>query len=145
MAALTKPTRASGVDALVFAERVYTVLRFDIASPIAAVIGAAVIAALAWEKPGPAWAAGWFIVMLSVEALWTALLIAFRRAEPDAENIGPWYRRALIASALSGAAWGGAGLLCVLSTNLNLRIAAALVLVGMAAAALPGSAARVRR
>jgi signal transduction histidine kinase/CheY-like chemotaxis protein len=141
MAATTKPIRAPGVEALVFAERVYTVLRFDIASPIAAVIGAAVIAALAWEKPGPAWAAGWFILMLSAVALWIALLIAFRRAEPNAENIEPWHRRALIASALSGAAWGGASLLCVLSTNLNLRIAVALVLVGMAAAALPALAA----
>ena len=143
MAAATKPTtkRAPSVDALVFAERVYTVLRFDIASPIAAAIGAAVIAALAWDKPGPAWAAGWFAVMLSAIALRIALLVVFRRAEPAAEHIRRWHQYALISASVSGAAWGCAGLLCLLSTDLNLRIAVAIVLVGMAAAALPTLAA----
>ncbi len=140
-AANTTTRRATSVDALVFGERVYTVLRFDIAGPIAAVIGAAVIAALAWEKPGPAWAAGWLALMLSAVALWAVLLAAFRRAEPDAENIGNWHRRALMCAVVSGTAWGFAGLLCLLSTNLNLRIAVAIVLVGIAAAALPALAA----
>src|SRR5262245_29355717 len=89
---------APGVEELVFAERVYTVLRFTIASPVAAVVGAAAIAALAWDQPGPAWAAGWFAVLLSVTALWMALLVAFRRAEPGADHIGSWYQRALVCS-----------------------------------------------
>lgn len=145
MAATPSTTRrapnAPSVDALVFAERVYTVLRFELAGPIAALIGAAVIAALAWDKPGPAWAAGWFAVMLVAIAMWVALLVAFRRAEPGADDIQSWYQRALIGAAFAGVVWGFAGLLCLLSTNLNLRIAVALVLAGVAAAALPALAA----
>jgi signal transduction histidine kinase/ActR/RegA family two-component response regulator len=141
MAATINTTRAPTVDTLVFAERVYTVLRFDIANPIAAVIGAALIVALAWDKPGPAWAAGWAILILVAIALWVALLVAFRRAEPDAEIIGRWHQRALLCAAVSGALWGLAGMLCLLSTDLNLRIAVALVLISIVAAALPTLAA----
>lgn len=132
---------APSVSALVSAERVYTVLRFDAAGPVAGVIGAGVIAALAWDKPGPAWAAGWFAAVLAAMALWVALLAAFRRAAPDAGQIRPWRRRAQLCAAFAGAAWGGAGLLCVFSTNLDLRIGVALALVGMTAAALPALAA----
>ena len=141
MAASTTTARAPDLATLVFAERVYTVLRFDLTGLVATVAGAAVIAALAWAKPGPAWAAGWFVVILAAAALWGALLAAFRRAEPSADNVSTWRRRALAASALYGAAWGGAGVLCLLSGSQTLHIAAALVLTGICAAAMPALAA----
>lgn len=129
--------RMPSVDALVAAERVYTLLRFDVAGTAASVIGAVLIAALAWEKPGPLWAAGWFGAMLTAIAAWVALTVAFRRAEPDASEALRWRPRAWIAAAVCGTMWGLTGVLCLLSTNLNLRIAVAIVLTGMAAAALP--------
>ena len=129
------------VDRLVFAERVYTVLRFDLAGPVAALIGAALIAALAWGPAGPAWISGWLIAVLCTVALWVALLFAFRRAEPDAGQIRHWHRRALLCAAASGVVWGLTGVLFLLSTHLNLRVATAFVLAGLAAAALPALAA----
>ena len=142
-ATTTATHRAPGVDALVFAERVYTALHFDLTSPVAALVGAAVVAALGWSQPGPAWAGGWFAVMLVAAALWTALLTAFRRAEPDADpvTIGRWHQRLLVVATLSGTAWSGAGLLCLLSSTLELRIAVALILAGISGAALPVLAA----
>src|SRR6187399_3683503 len=106
MSAATTTRRAPSVDTLVLAERIYTVLRFDFTGPVAAVIGAAVIAAFAWDKPGAAWAAGWLISVLAVVALWIALLVAFRRTEPDAEDIRSWHRRALLCAVASGTVWG---------------------------------------
>ena len=141
MPASTTTARAPDLNQLVFAERVYTVLRFDVAGLVAAVAGATVIAALAWVKPGPVWAAGWFIVMLLAAAPWAALLAAFRRAEPGAANINTWHRRTLMCAALYGAAWSGAGVLCLLSGNQTLHIATALVLTGICAAAIPALAA----
>jgi signal transduction histidine kinase/CheY-like chemotaxis protein len=137
MAATTPATRAPGVATLVDAERVYTVLRFDFTGPVAAVTGAAVIAALAWEKPGSVWATGWFMAILTSVALWIALLFAFRRAEPDAHQIRSWQQRALLCAIVAGVAWGAAGVLCLLSTDLNLRIATAIILTAITAAALP--------
>ncbi|MEQ1776416.1 MAG: response regulator, partial [Burkholderiales bacterium] len=141
MVATTNTTRAPTVDALVFTERVYTVLRFDITNPIAAVVGTAAITAFAWDQPGPLWAAGWAVLTLAAIALWIALTVAFRRAELAAETIGNWHQKAVVVAAFSGVMWGGAGLLCMASTSLNLRIAVALVLTGIVAAALPSLAA----
>ena len=56
--------RVPSVDALIFSERVYTVLCLDIVGAVAAFIGAAAIAALAWDKPGPAWAGGWLAITM---------------------------------------------------------------------------------
>lgn len=133
----TQSRRAPSVAALVFAERVYTVLRFDFVIPVATVTGAALIVALAWSQPGPLWAAGWFAAVMASVAAWIALLVAFRRAEPDADHIRPWYQRALACVVFSGLAWGFVGLLCLLSINPNLHIAAPLVLLVIAAVALP--------
>ncbi len=143
MAAAATITRKSvpTVDTLVFAERVYTVLRLDIAGAAAAFIGAAAIAALAWHSPGPAWAGGWFTITMAAVASWFLLSNSLRRAEPGADQIRSWHQRAVACAAFSGAAWGFAGLLCLLSTQLNLRIAVAVALTGMAAAALPTLAA----
>ena len=140
-AAATTTKRAPSVDTLVFAERVYTVLRLDIAGAAAAFIGAAAIAALAWDKPGPAWAGGWFAITMIAAASWFLLGKRLRGAEPGANQIGVWHQRAVACAAFSGATWGFAGLLCLLSTQPNLRIAVAVVLTGMAAAALPTLAA----
>jgi signal transduction histidine kinase/CheY-like chemotaxis protein len=137
MAATTPAARTPGVDTLVDAERVYTALRFDFTGPVAAVAGAAAIAALAWEKPGSVWATGWFMAILTSVALWIALLFAFRRAEPDAHQMRSWQQRALLCSIVSGAAWGAAGVLCLLSTDLNLHIATAIIVTAITAAALP--------
>jgi len=141
MVAITTTTSTSSVEALVFTERVYTVLRFDLARLIAAVVGAAAIAAFAWGKPGPAWASGWAVLLISSAAGWLLLTHAFRRVEPDADNIGKWHRLAVAGAAVSGVLWGSTGLLCVLSTQMDLRITVALVLSGTVAAALPALAA----
>src|SRR5688572_22887219 len=106
MAASTPSTRASGVEALVLAERIYTALRFDLIGPLTTVIGAAVITAFAWHKPGPTWAAGWFAAVVVAAALWIALLIAFRRAEPDANAMANWHRLSLLSAVTSGVVWG---------------------------------------
>ena len=133
--------RAPSAATLVFAERVYTVLRLDIAGAVAAVIGAVVIAALAWDKPGPAWAGSWFVITMTTVASWFFLSKRLRRTEPGADQIGSWHRLAVACTAFSGAAWGFAGLLCLLSPQINLHIAVAILLTGMVAAALPTLAA----
>ena len=107
----------------------------------ASVIIAALLGYSAWNKADNTFVAAWLGVMLCVCAGGALLLYRFRREEPDARAIDPWYRLAFGGAMAAALTWGVAGYVLVQARDVMLPVLTLLTLTGIAAGAVPALAA----
>lgn len=129
------------VESLVFAEQVYTLYRMAGVGLIATGIIAALVALIAWNKTNNNAITLWLIAMLMVCGACAVVLHKFRREEPDAREIGKWYRLAFGGAMAAAAVWGIAGYVLAQATDTSLAVLMLVTLAGVAAGALPALAA----
>ncbi len=100
------------LEATLHAERIRAVYGRGVLPMLTNVVNAALLVAVVYAESPRGVALGWLAVMALLTAARIALVLAWRRAQPQApEQVRPWGARYLISSAANGIAWGGGALL----------------------------------
>jgi signal transduction histidine kinase/ActR/RegA family two-component response regulator len=127
----------SNLDATIFAERVYVLYSNAVLGQAVNVVVAGAIGILAWDKVRPEIVLGWLAAALVVALARIVLSVSFRRAEPAAESIRPWYRRFFAGAIATGLLWSSAGILMFEPGSPAAQIVLMMILAGMAAGSVP--------
>jgi len=104
-----------------------------ITTPVAAVM----LAIVSWRRVPPGLAIAWLSYMLSVTAARALIVRRFQQVPSDALDVPAWCRRFVAGAAAAGLGWGAAGFLFFLETSVPWQMFLALVLAGVAMAAVP--------
>src|SRR5262249_10852778 len=104
-----------------------------ITTPVAAVM----LAIVNWEHVPPGLAMAWLSYVLSVAAARALIVRRFQQVTSDAVDVPAWCRRFVTGAAAAGLGWGAAGFLFFSETSVPWQMFLALVLAGVAMAAVP--------
>ena len=104
-------------------------------------LAAILLLTVLWGSLGRALMLGWFIFIGGVLTLYVRWYRAFNRLAPGPQESAPWARRRLIINAALGIGWAFAGLVLFPADDLAGQALLTMVMVGISAGSLAGSAA----
>jgi signal transduction histidine kinase/CheY-like chemotaxis protein len=94
-------------------------------------LAATILASLQWEMVQKSVVAGWWLYMTLVSVVRYAFARGYRHALPTHREIGKWRRAITVAAGLTGAGWGGAGILLYPPAHLTNQVFLVFVVGGM--------------
>ena len=100
-------------------------------------VAAMTLAIVSWGRVPPGLAIAWLSYVLSVAAARALIVHRFRQMTSDAVDVPAWCRRFVVGAAAAGLGWGAAGFLFFSETSVPWQMFLALVLAGVAMAAVP--------
>jgi len=104
-----------------------------VTTPVAAIT----LAIINWSRVPPGLVIAWLSYMLSVAAARALIVRQFRQASSDTVDVPAWCWRFVAGAAAAGLGWGTMGLLFFSETSIPWQMFLALVLAGVAMAAVP--------
>ena len=100
-------------------------------------VAAMTLAIVSWGRVPPGLAMAWLGYVLSVAAARALIVRRFQQVPSDAVDVPAWCQRFVVGAAAAGLGWGAAGILFFSETSVPWQMFLALVLAGVAMAAVP--------